>query len=867
MDFKSILVKIAKFLASVLIGAGLMFVLNRFISIPTGVPDTYIQLGIPVLALFAAVLGPLAGFLIGFIGHTLVDLSWGGIWWSWVFASAFFGLAVGSFRSFFKIEEGKFGVKRALIFNGIQAAANITAYVFITRTLDLVIYNEHFAKITLQGFVAAGINIAAVLIMGTTLAIGYSKTLIKTGRQKRDNVEDHEMSYSKRINHLAKAIMVRLMLGMFFISSLMTLLISELVNRQTDNYRKTVTEVTGHHLTSAVTALSHLISSEELDLFHTVEDMDNLAYEEIRKQLIKFSEENDVKYAYYWRDVGDGRLQYIIDNDTDPETQVGPGDFDDISQDAEREALAGRISVSDLGSYTLGWEGLLSAYAPVYDTTGHHLISSVTALAKLVSAEELSLFHTVEDMQKPEYEEIRQRLMKFGEDNSVKYAYFWRAVGNGRFQYIIDNDTDPETQVGPGDFNIIAQDAEREALAGKISASEIGSYSPGWEGLRSAYAPVYDSRGNIYAVAGVDINESKVYAVAGVDISDEFIFMQYKDARNMTLLQLIVVPISVLFGVMNMFLYRRKAIQIEEAHLKLQFFNNNLRRAFSTYLSEDVVEEIVADPTRLQLGGIKRHMTAIFTDVRGFTGIAEHLTPEHLVDLLNHYLSTMSDVILEQKGTIDKYEGDAIIAFFGAPLELPDHAIRACTAAVVMKRFEADVNKYVIENGISPSPLLTRIGINSGEMVVGNMGTQKKMNYTIISNAVNLAARLEGVNKQYGTWILTTENTIRETAGWFLTRRLDRIRVVGIKEPVQIYEILETMEHSTEALRHKVNLFHNALDLFEERNWKSAEQGFYHILEQFPDDGPSGLYLNRCRQYIANKPSPDWDGVFNILEK
>jgi len=280
-----------------------------------------------------------------------------------------------------------------------------------------------------------------------------------------------------------------------------------------------------------------------------------------------------------------------------------------------------------------------------------------------------------------------------------------------------------------------------------------------------------------------------------------------------------------------------------------------------------VVEEIVTDPTRLQLGGIKRHMTAIFTDVRGFTGIAEHLTPEHLVDLLNHYLSTMSDVILEQKGTIDKYEGDAIIAFFGAPLELPDHAIRACTAAVVMKRLEADVNKYVIENGISPSPLLTRIGINSGEMVVGNMGTQKKMNYTIISNAVNLAARLEGVNKQYGTWILTTENTIRETAGWFLTRRLDRIRVVGIKEPVQIYEILETMEHSTETLRHKVNLFHNALDLFEERNWKSAEQGFYHILEQFPDDGPSGLYLNRCRQYIANKPSPDWDGVFNILEK
>ena len=147
------------------------------------------------------------------------------------------------------------------------------------------------------------------------------------------------------------------------------------------------------------------------------------------------------------------------------------------------------------------------------------------------------------------------------------------------------------------------------------------------------------------------------------------------------------------------------------------------------------------------------------------------------------------------------------------------------------------------------------------------MGTQKKMNYTIISNAVNLAARLEGVNKQYGTWILTTENTIRETAGWFLTRRLDRIRVVGIEEPVQIYEVLETMEYAPQSLRQKVDLFHKALEFFESRRWNDAGKGFLQILKQFPDDGPSKLYVNRCRQYIKNEPLSDWDGVFNILEK
>jgi class 3 adenylate cyclase len=305
---------------------------------------------------------------------------------------------------------------------------------------------------------------------------------------------------------------------------------------------------------------------------------------------------------------------------------------------------------------------------------------------------------------------------------------------------------------------------------------------------------------------------------------------------------------------------------IEEAHRKLQYFNNNLRRAFSTYLSEDVVEEIVSDPTRLQLGGINRHMTALFTDVRDFTRIAEALKPEQLIDLLNYYLSTMSDLILEQKGTIDKYQGDAIISFFGAPLELEDHALRACIAAIMMKRAEKEANKYILEKKISPTPLLTRIGINTGEMIVGNMGTQKKMNYTIISNAVNLAARIEGVNKQYGTWILASETTVQETGGRLLTRRLDRIRVVGIQEPIRIYEILE-MAGASEDLEKLAKLFNEAFIIFEARRWKEAELAFKNILQDYPKDGPSQLYLNRCVKFQTHPPTPDWDGVFKLTEK
>jgi class 3 adenylate cyclase len=497
----------------------------------------------------------------------------------------------------------------------------------------------------------------------------------------------------------------------------------------------------------------------------------------------------------------------------------------------------------------------------ITEATQKHLMSAAQALAQLISAEELDRYHTEEDTKTPEYRELKLRLSKFAEEYNVKYAYYFRRYDASRLQYIVDNDFDPETVVGPG---VLFEAAERViigALGGNIGATDLGSYSPGWDDLITGYAPVYDSEGNFYCGAGVDIG-------------DDFIVFQRRDSRNMTILQIFAIFISVLFGALSMRLYRRKArqievahIKLEDAHTKLQYFNNNLRRAFSTYLSEDVVEEIVADPSRLQLGGIERHMTAMFTDVKGFTGIAEKLSPEHLVDLLNCYLSSMSDIILEQKGTIDKYEGDAIVSFFGAPLDLPDHALRACTAAIIMKRLEGEVNAHIMKNGISPTPMLTRIGINSGNMVVGNMGTMKKMNYTIISNAVNLASRLEGVNKQYGTWILAAEATIQETGDIFLTRRLDQIRVVGMHEPVRVYEILETKADAPDALHKLANLFQSAQELFEARDWKKAEEKFNRILKMTPHDGPSLFYRKRCRQYQKHPPKSNWDGILNITEK
>jgi class 3 adenylate cyclase len=227
----------------------------------------------------------------------------------------------------------------------------------------------------------------------------------------------------------------------------------------------------------------------------------------------------------------------------------------------------------------------------------------------------------------------------------------------------------------------------------------------------------------------------------------------------------------------------------------------------------------------------------------------------------------MSNTILAEKGTIDKYVGDAIVAFFGAPVDLPDHALRACYSAIDMKRIERELNEKVMEEHLSPIPLYTRVGINTGSMVAGNMGTDNKMNYTIMGNAVNLAARLEGVNKQYGTKILTTNDTIQETGGLILTRRLDRVRVVGIYEPVQLLEVLNTMKSAEEREKKVVEVFHQAMDYYENRKWKEAVDGFKEALTVVWDDSPSFIYLKRCEDFLVKPPGDKWDGVTNLTEK
>ncbi len=292
-----------------------------------------------------------------------------------------------------------------------------------------------------------------------------------------------------------------------------------------------------------------------------------------------------------------------------------------------------------------------------------------------------------------------------------------------------------------------------------------------------------------------------------------------------------------------------------------------IRGAFSTYLSPEVIKELESNPDKLKLGGEKKNLTAMFTDVRGFSTISETMDPNELVTLLNHYLTGMSDLVLDTRGTIDKFEGDAIIAFWGAPLSFDDHAQAAVQAALRMKKAEAEMNERFIREKLTPGPLLTRIGINTGEMTVGNMGTARRMDYTMMGNAVNLAARLEGVNKQYGTWILTSETTRVLLDDRVVVRKLDRVRVVGIRTPVRLFEVCAFRADIGERGLEKIALFEKGIDAYEGRDWEGAERLFNAVLALDGADGPASTFLERTAKSRAAGFGPDWDGVFSLTSK
>ncbi|BAI80798.1 adenylate/guanylate cyclase [Deferribacter desulfuricans SSM1] len=281
-----------------------------------------------------------------------------------------------------------------------------------------------------------------------------------------------------------------------------------------------------------------------------------------------------------------------------------------------------------------------------------------------------------------------------------------------------------------------------------------------------------------------------------------------------------------------------------------------LKKAFSSYLSEDLVEVILQDPDKLKLGGEKKRITVLFSDIRGFTTISEGLEPETLVSLLNSFLGPSTDIILKNGGMLDKYIGDAIMAVFNAPIDLENHEDKAVESAIEIVKNLQKLNKTFKEKGLPELDI--GIGINSGDAVVGNLGTEKRFDYTAIGDTVNLASRLEGLNKYYGTKILISGYTKNGLINNFKIRLVDIVRVKGKNEPVDIFEVIVNENYNENFIK----LFEDAIKKYREQDFESAIKLFTMLVEKYGDP-VSQVYLERIDNYINSKQPFDYVTVFD----
>jgi adenylate cyclase len=320
-----------------------------------------------------------------------------------------------------------------------------------------------------------------------------------------------------------------------------------------------------------------------------------------------------------------------------------------------------------------------------------------------------------------------------------------------------------------------------------------------------------------------------------------------------------IVPVSI--GIIMVFTFLVTYRSLTEGRQKRW-----IKTAFSRYISPEFVEILLRKPDMLFLGGEERELTIMFTDIEGFTSISEGIPPYDLVSLLNDYLSGMTEILIKYGGTLDKYEGDAIMAFWGAPVEQEDHALRAVHAGVEMIRYTEQLSREFARQG-KPS-IKTRIGINTGTVVVGNVGSEKRFNYTIIGDEVNLASRLEGANKQYGTYLMISHSTRELVKDHFHLRELDFIKVKGKERPVRVYEVIAPLhDQMDESISKMLSIYNKGLEFYRKRRWKNALECFQGALEVCPTDGPSSTYVDRCRYFIDNPPGADWNGVFQLKTK
>ncbi|MEE8399449.1 MAG: adenylate/guanylate cyclase domain-containing protein [Desulfobacterales bacterium] len=334
-------------------------------------------------------------------------------------------------------------------------------------------------------------------------------------------------------------------------------------------------------------------------------------------------------------------------------------------------------------------------------------------------------------------------------------------------------------------------------------------------------------------------------------VSNQYIFSRYQ------IILLFVYPLLELVLISTTAFSFRFFIQSRE--------KRQLKSTFEQYLSPRLVKHTLKNPEKLVLGGDKRELSVLFSDIESFTSISENLSPPELVNFMYQYLTAMTDIVMTHEGTLDKYIGDAIMSIHGAPEAQHDHEIRACQTAIDMLEALYELRPGWVDQGF-PNVRI-RVGVNSGDMIVGNMGSRKRFDYTVLGDNVNIASRLEGLGKLYGVKIIVGENTHKKVKDRFLFRELDYVSVKGKKEPVRIYEML-VRDYFTEGREYTfIDAFQKGLVAYRNQQWVDAIHFFLETLSMKPEDSPAALFVDRCEQMKQSPPLEDWNGAYIATEK
>lgn len=481
------------------------------------------------------------------------------------------------------------------------------------------------------------------------------------------------------------------------------------------------------------------------------------------------------------------------------------------------------------------------------------------------------------DEASPAYRELKATLQAIRDKGiDVNYVYTMRLGRSGQPEFVVDAEEDPEYVSHIGDIYKDPTPELLAALSGQEIQVESDFSADDWGIWLSGFAPLLDDAGTPVAILGIDMSAARILS------NEQTVF------SSLVFISVMVSLVILAFAYVVSRRITRPLALIEADMIRIQHFeidgslklNSVFReiksindvaedmkqslRSFKKYVPADLVAQLITEHQQADLGGERRDLTIFFSDIENFTSWSEMLSPEELIEVMARYFEGMTRIIMDNQGTVDKYIGDAIMAFWGAPRQNVNHARLAAKAALECSRFQQTFNDELASAG--REGFNTRIGLNSGEVLVGNVGYAQRLNYTALGDHVNLASRLEGLNKFYGTRIILSHYTQDRICDEYLSRKLDCVVVKGRRRYIYVYELLAEGS-GTAAEAWMASETNKACGLYFQRQWEAALAGYTRILEVSPQDQPARIMAERCRQYLDKDPGPDWEGVLVLREK